>query len=307
MKVIFMGTPEFSVPTLEYLIKQHDVKAIFTQPDRQRGRGNRLSFSHVKEYALNYDIKIYQPEKIKSEEIIDIIKKINPDVIIVIAYGQILSKEILEIPKYGCINVHASLLPELRGASPINTAIVKGLKETGITTMQMSLGLDTGDILVKESTEILDSDNASDLHDKLMNMAPSILDYTLKNIDNIIPIKQDDSKATYAPIIKKEMAKIYWDMKAKDIHNLIRGYNPWPVAFTIYDNVAIKIYRSKVENFKTDKVPGTVVGFNKEGLKVQTGDYVITILELQVPGKNRLNISQFALGHKIKINSILGE
>lgn len=307
MNVIFMGTPEFSVPTLKYLIEEHDVKAIFTQPDKPKGRGKKISFSHVKEYALNYDIKIYQPEKVKSEGIIDIIKKIKPDVIVVIAYGQILSKEILDIPKYGCINVHASLLPELRGASPINTAIVNGLKKTGITTMQMSLGLDTGDVLLQKSIEILENDNASDLHDKLMEMAPSVLDDTLKNIDSIIPVKQDDSKATYASIIKKEMAEIYWDMKAEDIYNLIRGYNPWPVAFSSYENKRIKIYESEIENFKTDKAPGTVVDFSKEGLKIQTGDYVINILKLQLPNGKRLNISQFALGHKIKINSILGE
>ncbi|MCD6435435.1 MAG: methionyl-tRNA formyltransferase, partial [Clostridiales bacterium] len=246
MKIVFMGTPEFSVPSLEYLIENHEVVGIFTQPDRKKGRGKKLSPPPIKEFAGDYNIPIFQPEKIKTRDSIQILKELNPEVIIVIAYGQILNSEILEIPTYGCINVHASLLPKLRGASPINTAIVRGYSETGVTTMKMDIGLDTGDMLVKKLVKIDKAMNAGELHDILMMLGVEVLKDTLDNLNTIEPISQDNSKSTYAPIIKKEMARINWEESSYDIYNLIRGYNPWPVAYTVLDGKRIKVFKALI-------------------------------------------------------------
>ncbi|MBN2260992.1 MAG: methionyl-tRNA formyltransferase [Clostridiales bacterium] len=308
MRIVFMGTPEFAIPSLAFLIQEHEVVGLFTQPDRPKGRGKHLSPPPVKEYALKYpEIPIYQPEKIKTEEYEIILKNLKPDMIIVIAYGQILNKEILDIPKLACINVHASLLPELRGASPINTAIVRGYKETGVTTMKMDIGLDSGDILLKKSIHIEDEMNAGELHDQLMLLGMEVLKETLETYGNIKPIPQNHPLATYAPIIKKEMAMINWTMTAETIYNSVKGYNPWPVAYTTADGKRIKVYRCKIIKDKTNELPGTIVKFDKNGFWVQTGDEIINIMELQLPGGKRMSIEQFALGYHFEIGLKLGE
>ncbi|MEA3424113.1 MAG: methionyl-tRNA formyltransferase [Bacillota bacterium] len=307
MKIVFMGTPDFSLPTLKYLIENHEVVGIFTQPDRPKGRGKKLAPPPIKEFAGDYDIPVFQPERIKTNENIQILRDLNPELIIVVAYGQILSSEILEMPVYGCINVHASLLPELRGASPINTAIVRGLKETGVTTMRMDVGLDSGDMLLKKIVKIDGKMNAGELHDILMMLGVEVLKDTLENIDKIKPIPQDHDKATHAPIIKKKMAEIDWKDTSVDICNLIRGYNPWPVAYTSLDGKRMKIFESSIEDFKSDEEAGIVVNFDKNGLLVQTGDKVINIQEIQLPGGKRMSIDKFASGYKIENGTKLGE
>ncbi len=307
MKIVFMGTPDFSVPTLKYLIENHEVVGIFTQPDRPKGRGKKLAPPPIKEFAGDYDIPVFQPERIKTDENVEILRDLDPELIVVVAYGQIINREILDMPSYGCINVHASLLPELRGASPINTAIVRGFKETGVTTMKMDIGLDTGDMLYKKIVKIDDEMNAGELHDVLMMLGVEVLKETLDNIDDIKPIPQDHKKSSYAPIIKKEMAKIDWKDSSADIYNLIRGYNPWPVAYTTLDEKRLKIFKATIEDIKSDKEAGTVVNFDKNGLLVQTGDKVINIQEVQLPGGKRMSIDKFAAGYNIENGMKLGE
>lgn len=221
-----MGTPDFAVPTLKRLIEEHEVVGVFTQPDKPKGRGQKMQYTPVKELALQHNIPVYQPKSIRKEkEYIDILKKLSPDVGVVVAFGQILPKEVLDIPKYGCINVHASLLPKLRGAAPINWSIINGDNVTGITTMQMDVGLDTGDMLLKEEVEILDTDTAGTLHDKLMVVGAELLIKTLKAIEDgsIKPEKQDDSLSSYAPMLNKELGHIDWNKDAREVFNLIRG------------------------------------------------------------------------------------
>ena len=244
MKIVFMGTPEFAVPALEALIEKFDVEAVFTQPDKPKGRGKKLAMSQVKEVAVKHDIKVFQPEKLKKDrETIEELKNIAPDFIIVVAYGQIFSKEILEIPKYGCINLHASLLPKYRGAAPINWAIINGEKVSGNTTMFMDEGLDTGDMLLKSEAQITDSMTAGELHDKLMEQGGELLVNTIKGImdGKIKRIKQEDDKSCYSPMLSKETGKIDWTKGGKKINNLIRGLNPWPLASTHYNGEVKKI------------------------------------------------------------------
>lgn len=229
MKVVYMGTPDFAVPTLERLIEKHEVAAVLTQPDKPKGRGQKMQYTPVKEVAVKFNIPVYQPLNLKTdEECISKLKDINPDVIIVVAYGQILSKEILDIPRYGCINVHASLLPELRGAAPINWSIIRGNNKTGITTMKMDVGLDTGDMLLKKEVEIKESETAGELHDKLMEIGAELLIETLQKIETgeISPEAQIHELSSYAPMLDKELGHIDWSLDAGSIHNLIRGVTP---------------------------------------------------------------------------------
>lgn len=306
MDIVFMGTPEFSVPSLKALIDNFNVKAVVTQPDRPKGRGKRISISPVKEVALKNNIEVLQPVKIKKDiAVIERLKQINPDFIIVVAFGQILSKEILNIPKYACINVHASLLPKYRGASPINFAIINGEKETGITTMLMDEGLDTGDMLLKDKVHISDSMTAGELHDILKEKGAKLLIKTLKNFNNIKPEKQDDSLKTYAPMIKKELGKINWNKSAREINNLIRGLNPWPIAYTEYDKTKIKIYESTVLKGTKKCVPGQIINVSNEGLEVGCKEDSLLIKKIQFPNKKVMDVKQFLLGNSIDKNVVL--
>lgn len=301
MKVIFMGTPEFAVPTLRKLHENgHDVTLVVTQPDKPSGRGKKLKKSEIKEAAEELGLPIFQPDRIKKQENIEVLKSYNPDVIVVVAYGQILNKEILDFPKYGCINVHASLLPKLRGAAPLNWAIINGEKKTGVTTMQMDVGLDTGDMLLKSEVEINEDMNVGELHDILMHTGAELLIDTLKRLEKheLHPEKQDDSLSNYAPMFNNENRKIDWNLSAKSIHDLIRGLSPWPTAYFTMDDRIIKVYESKYKIEKTNYEPGYVIKANEDGIFVTACDGVVILKEIQMPGKNKMKIDAYLRGNK---------
>ena len=307
MKIVFMGTPDFAVPSLKKIIDVFGVEAVFTQPDKPKGRGKKIAYSPVKEVALEHNIKVLQPIKLKNDtEAINYLKELKPDFIIVVAFGQILTKEVLDIPKYGCINLHASLLPMYRGAAPLNWAIIKGEKKSGNTTMLMDVGLDTGDMLLKDEVEITEDMTAGNLHDILMERGAYLLIKTIEGLSNgsIIPEKQSED-TFYAKMLNKELALIDWNNTAKDIHNLIRGLNPWPIAYTNYEDKSMKIYESKVLNETTNKEPGTIVNVSKEGIKVATLDGILLIKKIQFPNGKPLTIEQYINGNEIKVNSKL--
>lgn len=308
MKIIFMGTPEFSVPALQKLIVEFQVSAVFTQPDRPKGRGKNIAMSPVKQLASSYNIPVYQPLKLKkNEEMIELIKNLKPDFIVVVAFGQILPKEILDIPKYGCINLHASLLPKYRGAAPINWCIINGEKISGNTTMLMDVGLDTGDILLREELKLPCDITAGELHDILMNSGGELLVKTINGIVNneIGPVKQGNEVSSYASMLDKEMAKINWENSNINIHNFIRGLNPWPIAYTHYDNKVMKIYKSRVLQEESSKSIGSIIEVSKEGLKVSTGSGVLLIEEVQFPGKKPLKVKDYIIGNKIDVGVVL--
>ncbi|MCI6692737.1 MULTISPECIES: methionyl-tRNA formyltransferase [unclassified Clostridium] len=307
MKIVFMGTPDFAVPSLKKIIEVFGVEAVFTQPDKPKGRGKKIAYSPIKEVALEHDIKVLQPIKLKNDiEAINYLKELNPDFIIVVAFGQILNKEVLDIPKYGCINLHASLLPMYRGAAPLNWAIIKGEKKSGNTTMLMDVGLDTGDMLLKDEVEITEDMTAGELHDILMERGADLLIKTIEGVYNgtIIPEKQTD-ETFYAKMLNKDLALIDWNNKAEDIHNLIRGLNPWPIAYTNYENNYMKVFESKVLNETTAKEPGTIIGVSKEGIRVATSKGVLLIKKIQFPNGKPLTVEQYINGHEIKVNNKL--
>lgn len=308
MNIVFMGTPDFAVPSLKKLINEFGVTAVFTQPDRPKGRGKKLTMSPVKEVALEHSIPVYQPIKIKNDnEVIQELSKMKPDFIIVVAFGQILPKEVLDIPKYGCINLHASLLPKYRGAAPINWSIIKGEKITGNTTMLMDIGLDTGDMLLKNEVEITEDMTAGELHDKLTILGGDLLIETINKVVNksIKPEKQINEESCYASMLDKDIAKINWKLKATEIHNLVRGLNPWPIAITNYDDLVMKIYKTHVENVTSNKKPGTILSVDKNGIKVSTGEGVLIIEKIQFPNGKPLLVEQFINGHSIEVGKIL--
>ena len=307
MKIVFMGTPDFAVPSLRKIINTFGVECVFTQPDKPKGRGKKIAYSPVKEVALEHNIKVLQPVKLKNDiEAIEYLKELKPDFIIVVAFGQILTKEVLDIPKYGCINLHASLLPMYRGAAPLNWAIIKGEKKSGNTTMLMDVGLDTGDMLLKDEVEISEDMTAGNLHDILMERGADLLIKTIEGLygGDIIPEKQE-GETFYAKMLNKELALINWNNSAIDIHNLIRGLNPWPIAYTNYEDKSMKIYESKVLKEDSKKEPGTIVGVSKEGIKVATLDGTLLIKKIQFPNGKPLTIEQYINGNEIKVNSKL--
>lgn len=308
MKIVFMGTPEFAVPALEALIEEFHVEAVFTQPDKPKGRGKKLAMSQVKEVAVKHDIKVFQPEKLKKDrETIEELKNIAPDFIIVVAYGQILSKEILDIPKYGCINLHASLLPKYRGAAPINWAIINGEKVTGNTTMFMDEGLDTGDMLLKSEVQITDGMTAGELHDKLMEQGGELLVNTIKGIvdGKIERIKQEDDKSCYSPMLSKETGKIDWTKGSEEINNLIRGLNPGPLASTHYNGEVMKIYEAKVLKENSNFEPGYIMDVSNDGIKVSTGLGVLLIKKIQFPSKKPMYVRDYIKGNAINTGLVL--
>ncbi|GAA0107284.1 methionyl-tRNA formyltransferase [Clostridium tertium] len=304
MKIVFMGTPEFAVPSLKKIIETYGVESVFTQPDKPKGRGKKMAYSPVKEVALENNIKVFQPVKLKEDtEALEYLKELKPDFIIVVAFGQILTKEVLDIPKYGCINLHASLLPMYRGAAPLNWAVIKGEKKSGNTTMLMDVGLDTGDMLLKDEVEITDNMTAGELHDVLMDRGAELLINTIDGLYNgsIIPEKQSE-ETFYAKMLNKELGRINWNNSAKDIHNLIRGLNPWPIAHTTYDDKSMKIYESEVLCENSNKEPGTIINVSKEGMKVSTGLGVLLIKKIQFPNGKPLTIEQYINGNELEIN-----
>lgn len=307
MKIVFMGTPDFAVPSLKVLIENHDVICVFTQPDRPKGRGKKVSISEVKEVALANNIKIFQPIKLKEEkEMIEYIKESKPDYIVVVAFGQILTKEILDIPKYGCINLHGSILPMYRGAAPINWAIIKGEKISGNTTMLMDEGLDTGDMLLKDEVAIDEDMTAGELYDILKIRGSKLLLDTLDEFskNKIKPIKQNDD-TFYAKMLDKSIAFINWSDSATNISNLIRGLNPWPIAYTNYNDEKMKIYKAKVIEDESINIPGEILSVTKDGIKVGCLKGTLNITEIQFPNGRPLKVAEYINGHEIKTNIIL--
>lgn len=300
-KVVFMGTPDFAVPALEALVKsdEYDVKLVISQPDRPQGRKQILTPSPVKKIALQYNIDIYQPVNLKADETYDIIRNIEPDFIVVSAYGNILPKRILEIPVYGCVNLHGSLLPKYRGAAPIQWSVINGDKITGVTTMLMDVGLDTGDILLTAVKEISDDETAGEVFDALAALCPDLLLETLKAIElgEVTPVKQDNEFATYVSVLDKSMSDIDWNDPAQKIHNFIRGLNPWPVARTNYEGKILKIYKSCVADKSTACPPGTVIACDNGILVACGNNTVLNIVEVQLEGSKRMSSADFLRGH----------
>lgn len=308
MKIVFMGTPDFSVPVLEEIIKAgHQVGYVITQPDKAKNRGKKVQFTPVKEVALANHIQVLQPERIKaSPETIEQLKAFAPDIIVVVAYGQLISKELLDLPRLGCVNVHASLLPKLRGASPIQHAILTGEEATGVTIMQMEEGLDTGDMLAKAEL-FIDKMNGEELHDALATLGAKLLIETLPKIEagTIIPEKQDDDLSTYAGMISKEDGKIDFTKTPEEIERQIRAFNPWPGAFCQYGDGPLKIWKAACLSEKSNAAPGTILAVSEAGIDVGCGDGVLRIIEIQLPGKKRVEVSAFLKGNRIEKDLVL--
>lgn len=307
MRIVFMGTPDFAVPSLQALIDAgHEVCAVYTQPDKPQGRKQILTAPPVKELALQYHIPVYQPATLKNEEEQEKLRALAPEVIIVVAYGKLLPKAVLDIPPRGCINVHGSLLPRWRGAAPIQWSVIAGDEKAGVTTMQMAEGLDTGDMLLTYETEIGARETAGELFDRLAQAGAELLVRTLVELDSITPRPQDDSRSCYAHMLDKQMAVIDWAKSAREIDCLIRGLSPWPVALTTLDGARLKIYAA-------EPVPGTgrpgevLVSDPRKGLTVACGAGALALHEVQLVGGKRMKSADFLRGHVIQTGTILGE
>lgn len=316
MKIVFMGTPDFAAAALEALIKAgHEVTAVVTQPDKAKGRSKELQFSPVKECALRHDLTVFQPVKIKTPEAMAELKKYEADIYVVAAFGQILSQEILDIPKYGSLNIHASLLPKYRGASPIQNVIIDGEEKTGITIMQMDAGIDTGDMLYKKEIAIGDEDTFETLHDKLMVLGGEAIVEALCLLEEgkLVPEKQNEEESSHVTLITKSMGQIDFTKDALTIDRLIRGMNPWPSAYTSYKGKQLKIWKAlpidaeTAKEYAADAKPGSVVKVAKDSFTIATGNGCLQILELQLEGKKRMSTHDFLLGVKVTVGEMLGE
>lgn len=310
MRIVFMGTPDFAVGSLQALCEsgKHEILAVVTQPDRPKGRGNKLLQTPVKEYALAQGLTVYQPQKVKTPEFVELLHELQPELIVVAAFGQFLSKEILELPKYGCINVHASLLPKYRGAAPIQYAIIKGEKESGVTIMQMDIGMDTGAMLDKVVVPIAENTTMGELHDALREQGAALL---LQVIDKIaagtaVAEPQDNEQATYATLLDRSMEHIDWSKTAQEVHNLIRGFNPAPSTFTKLPNgKSLKIWGSKMTDKSSAAAAGTVIETGKHSFFVACGDGVLEITEVQPESKKRMPAQVFLNGRGVQEGDLL--
>lgn len=311
MRIIFMGTPDFSVGTLEALIEAgHDVCLAVTQPDKPKGRGKEIQSTPVKEAALRHNIPVFQPRRVREPECIEELRKYKADIMVVIAFGQILPKEILEMTPYGCINVHASLLPKYRGAAPIQWSIICGEEVTGVTTMQMDEGLDTGDMLLKTEVEITPEETGESLHDKLASAGAGLCVRTLAELEagTIRAEKQGETPTIYAKMLDKKLGNIDWNKPAIEIERLIRGLNSWPGAYTHWNGQVLKIWKGKVYDGAAnaaDTMPGTVTRVEKDCFFVQTGKGELGILNLQIPGKKRMDTAAFLRGYQLNTGEVL--
>ena len=300
IRTVFMGTPEFALPTLEGLVEIGvDLQAVYTQPDRPKGRGKQLALPPVKIMAQRLGIPVRQPLKLRDPAVVAELKELSPDLIVVVAYGQILPKSVLEIPRYGCINVHASLLPRYRGAAPINKAVMDGEEVTGVTTMLMDVGLDTGDMLIRHSISIGSEETAGELHDRLALLGREAMEETLARLcaGTLEPEPQDDARSCYAPMLKKEDGRIDWAKSAAEIHNQVRGLDPWPGAYTYLGEEVLKIARTLPEPGEGD--PGTILSAGSEGVRIACGKGILRVRELQLPGKKRLPAADFLRGRSL--------
>ena len=307
MRIVFMGTPDFSVAALNSLAEAgHEIAACVTQPDKPKGRGKTLMPTPVKEAALKYAIPVYQPLKVRAEEFVKVLEKIAPDIIVVAAFGQIISKEILELPKYGCINVHASLLPKYRGAAPIQWVVIDGEKESGVTTMMMDVGLDTGDMLEKAVVPLAADETGGSLHDKLSVLGAKLILSTLDKLEKGTAVRtpQTDENTCYAKMLKKNMGDIDWTMDAAAIERLIRGLNPWPSAYTRWNGKTLKIWRAEVLEKEYDGVCGEVVYTDKTSIHVKTGHGTLVLKELQPEGKKRMEADAFLRGYPMELHTV---
>lgn len=308
MKIIFMGTPDFSVGTLEALVAAgHEVVLAVTQPDKPKGRGGKMQFTPVKETAMKYDIPVFQPKKVREPECIEELRKYNADVMVVVAFGQILPKEILDMTPYGCINVHASLLPKYRGAAPIQWAVIDGEEVSGVTTMQMNEGLDTGDMIMKTEIVLDKKETGGSLFDKLSAEGAKLCVETLKALENKTATwePQGETTTSYARMLDKELGNIKWEKTAIQIERLIRGLNPWPSAYTDWNGKVMKIWEADVVEKNAGAVPGTIVKVEKDGFYVQTGEGQIKVTALQIPGKKRMEADAFLRGYQIEEGTLL--
>ena len=308
IRTVFMGTPEFALATLEGLIEAGcNLVGVFTQPDRPKGRGNKLAAPPVKERAEHQGIPVFQPLKLRDPAAVEQLRELRPDLIVVVAYGQILPKAVLDIPRFGCINVHASLLPRYRGAAPINKAIIDGEKETGVTTMNMDVGLDTGDMLVKRSLPIGENETAGQLHDRLALLGREAMEETLKRLcaGELVARKQDDSLTCYAPMLKKEDGLIDWSLSATSVHNLVRGLDPWPGAYTLLGGEVLKVAATRVEADLSGS-PGSVLQADGGGVRIACGEGALVVQELQLPGKKRLPAAEFLRGRDLPTGTRMG-
>ncbi len=310
MRILFLGTAEFARPPLEALLASpHELLGVVTQPDRPRGRGQKLVPSPVKSLALKANLPVYQPEKVRDPSFLKVLESIRPDLMVVVAYGQILSATVLSIPPRGCVNVHGSLLPKSRGAAPIVRAILGGESRTGITTMFMDPGMDTGPILLSEETEIGEEDTSGTLHDRLSRMGAGLLLRTLEGLEagTLTARPQDHPQATYAPKIEKEEARINWNLPARKIFNLIRGFDPWPGAFTSWAGRVLKLFRPGFGGNETRESPGTVVQASKEGLRIATSHGCLLIREVQMENRPRMGVAEFLKGYPLRVGVRLGD
>lgn len=310
MRMVFMGTPDFAVNSLERLIADgHDIVGVFTQPDKPQGRKMKLTPSPVKQLALTHDIPVFQPDTFKNESQLALLQELNPEVIVVVAYGKLLPGYVLDLPQYGCINVHGSLLPKYRGAAPVQWMVLNGETTAGVTTMYMDRGLDTGDILLVSETEVGENETAGELFDRLAAMGADLISETINRLPEGIERKpQDDSESTYVSVLDKKMSVVDWSKSAQQVHNLIRGLDPWPVAVTTRGDVRLKLFQSRLTGKTTNLPAGSVTGADpKKGLFVACGDgQVLQIMEIQMVGKKRMSAGDYLRGHDMESGTVLG-
>lgn len=308
MRIVFMGTPDFAVPCLARLIEdKQEIVGVFTQPDKPKGRGHQLAAPPVKELALSYGLPVFQPQKLRDGTAAELLKQLQPDLIAVVAYGRILPKEILELPKYGCINVHGSLLPNYRGAAPIQWAVLNGDTQTGVTTMYMAEGLDTGDMILKKTLEIDENETSGELFERLAPLGAQALSETIGQIikGTVVRIPQQEHKATLAPMLSKEMAYIDWNKTAQQVHNWIRGMHPWPIAHTLLNGNVLKLHRSTVHSGNLFGTPGEVLCADDK-LIVACKEGAIELCEIQAQGSRRMDAGDYLRGHPIAKGTKLG-
>ena len=305
-----MGTPDFSVGILKALVQAgHEVVLAVTQPDKPKGRGGKMQYPPVKEKALEYQIPVFQPKRVRNPECIEELRKYPADIMVVVAFGQILPKEILEMTPYGCVNVHASLLPKYRGAAPIQWAVINGEKVSGVTTMQMDEGIDTGDMLLKTEVVLDEKETGGSLHDKLSAAGAELCVRTLKALEEgtVTPEVQKESTTEYARMLEKSIGRLDWNQSADAIERLIRGLDPWPSAFTDWEGKVMKIWEAQVvKGPETAEIPGTVTAVEKDGFLVQTGQGALKVLALQIPGKKRMEAGAFLRGYPMNPGMVLG-
>ena len=310
MKIVYMGTPDFAVPPLAALVKAgYEVTAVITQPDKPKGRGKTLLPTPVKEEAMKHEITVYQPQKVRDPEFVEVLKNLAPDMIVVAAFGQIIPKEILDMPKYGCINIHASLLPKYRGAAPIQQAVIDGEKESGVTIMKMGMGLDTGDMISQAVVTLSEDETGGSLFDRLAETGASLLIQTIPSIENgtaTYTKQPEESPTPYAAMITKKMGLLDFSRNAEVLERLVRGMNPWPSAYTYLNNKTLKVWKAVVEDAESGKVaPGTIVGVDKKGIHVDCGEKILVLQEVQLEGKKRMETDAFLRGYQVTEGTIL--